>query len=715
MASQRAIIIVNIAPPIKLEINTTLCHVSDEVNPDPEQHIKYGIHYKAIFENNDIDQFVSENDKLLNKDNTLLVYADIGSDRVLYDLLIHVLKTLSPKVIHKKVYIVSVREFEVSDQTVGDNNIEGFRVTNFKNDTFFEVGGHSRVKISSSVSMRHQRIKLDGTYYSVAQFGGDTSLPIRTVFEPKVVKSLGNHVFGVQNTFPAVFTPPPAFPAVFTPPPAFPAVFTPPPAFPAVFTPPPAFPAVFTPPQSFVTPEKGRPIVRIDLYDKIADYVERESILNDLSATEKIDTLKYVMINCASDLRIGRITDERELYTAVAYYVGRYKLQLILRLNLKDYDEDARVKTIYKKIMDNRINTKEEVMRELGDMKKRETVKSSYFVKAKVAPPRNKLTCQWWFERFFDTIFDCGKGKIFQSGETCYLTATLNAILLSNVVKYILINKMKTVMEDEASKRYIITPLTQVVSTCVRTLYMYRILYNMICSEKYGDGISIESPGGDKIIAMDLMSIDSTKFFCTEDKNGCRGSGGQSRGTSYVMLLESGVPFVVALKSEPGQFRLPNVSIVDHIRKAVYMFGGNIFKDLESVQTVDFDRDSVDIILYIDDTELEHITKKDKLSRAEELYDLGFEVDTCTISYNVAVHGSTQHSIAGFSCDGDYRFYDNALNVTIPIDWRKGLDAIKYDFGQEFREFSYILFDMAFYVNTKKIAEYLSNGTCPSQ
>ena len=211
MASQRAIIILNIAPPIQLEINTTLCHVSAEDNPDPEQHIKYGIHYKAIFNNNDIDQFVAENDKILNTHNTLLVYADIGSDRALYGILIHTLQTLSPKIINKKVYVVSVRELKISDQTLSHNNIKGFRVTNFKDDTFFEG------KVSSLISTRQQRIKLDGTYYSRAPFGGDNSLPIRTVFETNVEV---NPLFGSQSSFTSTFP----YPATFTPP--APAPFT---------------------------------------------------------------------------------------------------------------------------------------------------------------------------------------------------------------------------------------------------------------------------------------------------------------------------------------------------------------------------------------------------------------------------------------------------------------------------------------------------------
>jgi hypothetical protein len=585
MASQRAIIIVNIAPPIKLEINTTLCHVSDEVNPDPEQHIKYGIHYKAIFENNDIDQFVSENDKLLNKDNTLLVYADIGSDRGLYNLLIHVLQSLSAKVINKKVYVVSTQELEVSDQTLMDNSLAGFRVTNFKDDTFFDR------RVSSHISTRQQRIKLDGTYYSRAPFGGDNSLPIRTVFKTNFGVSLDNPLFGSQSSFNTTFAPPPAFTTQFTPPPAFTTQFTPPPAFttpftpppafttpftpppafttqftppPAPFTPPPAFttqftppPAPFTPPPAFTTQftpppapftpppaPKGLPIVGLDLYNKIEAYLP--SLLTDLSRSEQIDIFNYVMFKCAHELRIGSIKNEEDAVRRAEYYVGIYKLQLILRDNLQEYDidyEDDRVKNIYKNIMNEKINTKEDVQRAvkgLAGMKKLETVKRGF--KEKILS-RNKLTCQWWFERFFDTIFDCGKGKIFQSGGTCYLAATLNSILLSNVVKYILIHKIKTAMEDEASKRYITTPLIHTVSTCVRQLYMYRILYNMICSEKYGDGISIENRSGHKIIAMDLMSIESSTFFCGEDKDGCRGlSGGEvSRNILYHAFRKWGV------------------------------------------------------------------------------------------------------------------------------------------------------------------------------
>ena len=732
MASRRAIIILNIAPTIQLEINTTLCHVSAEDNPDPEQHIKYDIHYKAIFEKNDIDQFVAENDRILNTHNTLLVYADIGSDRALYGILIHTLQTLSPKIINKKVYVVSVREFEISDQTLSHNNIKGFRVTNFKDDTFFE-GTFFEGKVSSLISTRQQRIKLNGTYYSRAPFGGDNSLPIRTVFETNVEVNpfFGSHpFFGSQSSFTSTFTPHATFtyPATVTPP--APAPFT------ATFTPPAPFTATVTPPAPVVAPpsvvaplapppQLGIPIVGIDLYNKIKPHLE--SLLTDLSKQDQVDMSMYVSNNCARELRIGIITNELNLLRRVEYYVGIYKLLLILQKSLQQYDidyEDARVQNIYKKIMNGEIKTKKVVQRAiktLGAVKKHHLEEALGGAENgfRGRPLPNKLTCQWWFERFFDTIFDCGKGKIFQTGGTCYLTATLNSILLSNFVKYILIHKMKTVMEDGESKQYITTPLINTVSKCVRHLYMYRILYNMICSEKYGDGISIEKISGDRIIAMDLMSPESSKFFCAEDIHGCQkplGYGGNSRSTSYIMLLESEVPFVVALKSEAGQFRMPDEKITTNIRKSIYMAGANIFKDLKQIDKIN--TESIDIILYIDDTEPHQLSKKDKLYRTEEFSELGFDVDTCTISYHVEAHGDTSHSIAGFSCDGNYKFYDNSTNVSFPIDWSKGLDANKYekyDFGVEFREFRYMKFETAFYVNRKKIHEYLSNGTCPSQ
>jgi hypothetical protein len=53
------------------------------------------------------------------------------------------------------------------------------------------------------------------------------------------------------------------------------------------------------------------------------------------------------------------------------------------------------------------------------------------------------LTCQWWFIRFFETIFGCGDGKLTQEGGTCYLVAFFNSIILSKYVKYLFIKKMK--------------------------------------------------------------------------------------------------------------------------------------------------------------------------------------------------------------------------------------------------------------------------------
>ena len=429
--------------------------------------------------------------------------------------------------------------------------------------------------------------------------------------------------------------------------------------------------------------------------------VAQQSILTTL-----INERAFVLHHIKIDILLGKI-DKQNLDTAIDHYRLRNRLIRTMKDILVDYESASVKEDIYKKIMEGKVNTVDDIIKELDGVPRKGAVSALPITQVQTIE-KNRLTCQWWFIRFFETIFNCGKRKIFQVGETCYLTAMLNSILLSNYVKYIIIDKMKAVMEDVESKAYITTELTNKASSCTGELYVYRIVYNMICTDKYSDGISIEplrASGnlGSKRVAMDLVSLASEDFFCTEDIYGCRTTGGSAISTTYVTLLNTGVAFVIALKSDLQKkrvFRIPKP--IEHIRKfpdTQYMFS-----KLESVDAIP---ENIDIILYVNNS---GVIVKEQDDDIYSFDDIGFKPDTCTISYRTESH-DTGHAIAGFSCDGYYRVYDNATNLTFPVNWHMGLRGKKYNF-KEFNDFDHLSFSTVLYVNEKKLATYLANGIC---
>ena len=173
----------------------------------------------------------------------------------------------------------------------------------------------------------------------------------------------------------------------------------------------------------------------------------------------------------------------------------------------------------------------------------------------------------------------------------------------------------------------------------------------MICINIYADGSSIELPivpasfsegvpEVQKRRGADIMDVESSEFFCAEDINGCRTGGGHSAKTTYDILLDAKVNFVVALKSDGKDvFRYPEP--IKNIRKFPHI--QRLFNRLTIVENNNILED-VDIILYINDTSLLFSKMEDDLYN----YNVyGFNLDTCTISFKVEAHNGDSHTIAG--------------------------------------------------------------------
>ena len=423
----RKIFILDIEPINKLEINTSLCHVSLEESKLPENQLKYDIVYTPIIRNEDCEKFISINAELLkNTCNTLLIYADIGDDEKNYNLLLFVLNSLSNTTLKKTLYtLTSVMKFEISEL---DNTFD-VRVTNFKPGKFINQGGYDKViENTSHFTARKQRIKISNTYYSNDDFKNiRTQFPSESPSNPFsrmeggrnfAINTFGIPTFGIPTTFgttvgipqPSVFgtgttfgTPQPTVfgttvgipqstvfgtgttfgipqPSVFGTGTTFgipqPSVFgttvgiPQPTVFGTTFGIP--QPSVFGTGTTFgITGATGtdygiktdKPIAKIGTAISEEDqqlYKSAEKILEQQELKITVREKSFILYHIKIDILINNITEEN-LNVAIAYYRDKYKLISSMESILGEYKPSFIEDNIYKKIIDNEINSLEDI------------------------------------------------------------------------------------------------------------------------------------------------------------------------------------------------------------------------------------------------------------------------------------------------------------------------------------------------------------------
>ena len=176
---------------------------------------------------------------------------------------------------------------------------------------------------------------------------------------------------------------------------------------------------------------------------------------------------------------------------------------------------------------------------------------SHFKFKSEPEQPLN-LTCQWWFIRFFETIFGCGDGKLTQEGGTCYLVAFFNSIILSKYVKYLFIKKMKEYIKiykkDVDLIKYSLNISTSAFNRQIEEyihfenpelLYVYRILYNVICEKHIFNTFKTQA---DTLDITDIFSQASVSYLGYIGEDGTK-TGGHSSYVMYTILNQSNIFF----------------------------------------------------------------------------------------------------------------------------------------------------------------------------
>ena len=343
---------------------------------------------------------------------------------------------------------------------------------------------------------------------------------------------------------------------------------------------------------------------------------------------------------------------------------------------------------------------------------------SHFKFESKPEQPLN-LTCQWWFIRFFETIFGCGDGKLTQEGGTCYLVAFFNSIILSKYVKYLFIKKMKEYIKiykkDVDLIKYSLNISTSAFNRQIEEyihfenpelLYVYRILYNVICEKHIFNTFKTQA---DTLDITDIFSQASVSYLGYIGEDGTK-TGGHSSYVMYTILNQSNINFILSLKTDnSGEYRIPiKYTQKDDYRKASDQpeeIFNNFVSSLEVIHEIPLD---TDIILYMDNTPkpLDTQQQTEKIKHHKQITKSKFIIETCCLSYAAEAHQGANHSVTGFICNNEYKIYEQSMNKVIDYNWENGLNTnIDYGFT-DFEVFRFLRYDYVIYVNSDKKNKY---------
>jgi hypothetical protein len=287
----------------------------------------------------------------------------------------------------------------------------------------------------------------------------------------------------------------------------------------------------------------------------------------------------------------------------------------------------------------------------------------------------NRLSCQWWFKRFFSTVFECGKGRLVQFAGTCYLTAGFNIIILGEYLKRIIIRSMNSVVEknllSSADLAYIREPIEEGIcvnlrklsSQTERILYYSKIFHNTICKTTHMARINPAK--------QDLFKDASDSYFSERLEEKDKEKGGYTFGFLFKLLTDFRVNFLVADKNfnlyDPYSAR--SEEAYELMRIGYILKGTRILDRKHDYGSLvrEHPDNYPDLILYS--------SNESGYVPISAVKDLNFVPETSHISIsilNTVSDESEGHAICGFMCDGYYKLYDSAYNTIDNWDWTQG-------------------------------------------
>lgn len=328
----------------------------------------------------------------------------------------------------------------------------------------------------------------------------------------------------------------------------------------------------------------------------------------------------------------------------------------------------------------------------------------------------DRLSCQWWFKRFFTTAFECGKGRLIQFSGTCYMTTVFNMIILGEYAKRVIIAAINNAAEQLFEPKDIsyikhsfddgaCVDIGRIHETLARVKYYTKIFYHTICGSK---SVAVEKAGREDIFK-DVSQKYFRKFAQQDEKN--PGQGGFPWAVLFRMFADFGVNFLVADSS--GQLYNPYTDI-DSVDKAFkeFRFGGlkNVFRFFQPA-TLDV---NPDFILYINTDDIP--------MRLPDIPDFKAETASIVLYFTKPDPSDptktkrSAHAITGFICDDYYKLYD-AHNIIDNCDWRNPDKLRNNDYTARRARvnewaISSIHVQTAIYVNYRNRLRYINEGVC---
>jgi len=347
------------------------------------------------------------------------------------------------------------------------------------------------------------------------------------------------------------------------------------------------------------------------------------------------------------------------------------------------------------------------------------------------------LVCTWWFRYYIGKVFGCGSGRLIQQSGTCYLTAVINGIVLSDSLSRMVLMYMKNALL--ADQRQAVPTMLKIISTDIvnpdisrapsEVLFLYRIMYNMFCKHK----LETENPLLPRRLLprrtidadfkrLNIFKQDADAYF-SQYTNGdvndlilkYNDEGGSDEYVLYRLFYDMGVKFVVLFGGifyTPRDFgRFPDYSTF--IR---FVQNLQIVTDFEEFQ-------EIDLILNINGkrTDLQETIniQQQGVSTRTTSKEIAFELETSTL--NLIGKDGDEHVICGFKCDGYYRTYDSSLNDIGVNEWNKLgdmdvyvkiLENINMPEPDKNKHFESLHISCSIYLNKNKKAEYHALGKC---
>ena len=330
----------------------------------------------------------------------------------------------------------------------------------------------------------------------------------------------------------------------------------------------------------------------------------------------------------------------------------------------------------------------------------------------------SRLTCQWWFKRFFATVFECGKGRLVQFSGTCYMTSVFNSIILGEYAKRILIKALNRCIDDgifsstdiAGIKRPIVSGVcidsSRITELTERLKYYAKIFYNTICVTKSLPRIEPRY--------QDIFELTSSTYFSTYAMAlpKYKKEGGHATSVILTCLLDFDIKFCVLDRNNdfyslpPHGGKADAYLLAERLRKLGWKYPGLYLTPLDKpLNVID-----PDIILYID-------YEGDNPPPPPPVVD-GYIPETSTIALTfykgLEIHG---HSICGFVCDGSYKIYDSAYNTIDNCNWLDPAQLSNNDYTRRMQDFygwkiESIFLTSVIYINASKRLQYITEGVC---